>query len=192
MEKNVRNWTVFIIGGQSGAGKSTLAYGLSEYYGGVNVLEFDDIAQAVMALVTAETHPVIFEGKNENWQDSGVEGNRGWLLNVSKAYAPALKAVVERHVEDNVPVIIEGDFIDPQITLSFGEGVKTLFTLEPDEGQLIKNFQSREGGDPQTFRAAISAAHGAWLRETCEEKGIPHMDIHPWDGSVRRAIELTA
>ncbi|MCL2498981.1 MAG: hypothetical protein FWE90_01455 [Defluviitaleaceae bacterium] len=190
MEKNERYWTVLIIGGGSGTGKSTLAYALAVYYGGVNVMEFDDISQAVMAYITPETHPVIFEGKNANWQSLGVEGNKNWLINVSKAYAPALKAVVERHVEDNVPIIIEGDFIDPEIAATFGDRVKTLFVMESDEEQLIKNFQSREGGDPQTLRAQISVAHGNWIKQECIKNGLAFMEVRPWEDSLKRAVEL--
>ncbi|MCL2576741.1 MAG: hypothetical protein FWE27_01645 [Defluviitaleaceae bacterium] len=116
MSDNERNWTVLIIGGPSGTGKSTLAYEISKHYG-VNVLELDDISEAFFAMTTQEMFPEMFEGKKENWMDLGIEGNKNWLINVSKAFAPALKAIAERHVDDNVPIIIEGDFIHPEVTL---------------------------------------------------------------------------
>ena len=60
MSANKRNWTVLFIGGASGAGKSSIAYELARYYGGVNVMEADDVYQAVKAMTIIEIHPAIY------------------------------------------------------------------------------------------------------------------------------------
>jgi 2-phosphoglycerate kinase len=167
-----------VIGGNSGAGKSTLAYEFSKFYG-VNVLEFDDIATAIKSITTAENFPIIHAG-SENWQSASVEANKNWLINVSKTYATPLKAIIARHIEDNVPIIIEGDFICPEASLEFGQKVKTIFLLETDPEQLIKNFSSREGGEPQNFRAEISSAHANWIKNFCEKNKIDFLNARPW------------
>ncbi len=52
LNKN-RNWTVLLIGGASGMGKSSIAYELARFYN-VNVMEVDDVYQAVKAMTTRE------------------------------------------------------------------------------------------------------------------------------------------
>ena len=116
---NKRNWLVLFIGGASGTGKSTLAYEIGKFYG-INVIEVDDIGQALKVSTTKDTFPNIhFWSSGANWKDIGVEGNKNWLINVSKEYNFPLNAIVNRHIEDNVSIIIEGDFINPEFTGSF-------------------------------------------------------------------------
>lgn len=51
--------------------------------------------------------------------DIGVRGNVKWLIDVSKEMIPGLRAVADNHIEADVPVIIEGDFIHPEFAASF-------------------------------------------------------------------------
>jgi 2-phosphoglycerate kinase len=48
-------------------------------------------------------------------------------LRVSNELFPALKAVVDRHIEDELPVIIDGDFINPELLMSFDNSHKIKF-----------------------------------------------------------------
>lgn len=189
MNKN-RNWTVLFIGGASGMGKSSAAYELARFYN-VNVLEVDDISQAVKAVTTRELLPVIhYWSTGVNWMDIGVGGNVKWLKDVSKEMIPALKAVVENHLEADVPVIIEGDFIDPEFTAAFeNPKVKAVYIYEPDKDQIVQNYLAREGGELQHFRADVSAQYGEWLAATCEKLGIKVVEARSWDTVVDRIIE---
>jgi hypothetical protein len=97
MNNKDREWTVLIIGGASGTGKSTLAYEVAKFYG-INVLEVDDIGQALKASTNKEIFPNLHYWSNGiNWKDIGIEGNKNWLINVSREIFPSLKAVVKRH-----------------------------------------------------------------------------------------------
>ena len=189
MNKN-RNWTVLFIGGASGMGKSSAAYELARFYN-VNVMEVDDISQAVKAVTTRELLPVIhYWSTGVNWMDIGVGGNVKWLKDVSKEMIPALKAVVDNHLEADVPVIIEGDFIDPEFTAAFeNPKVKAVYIYEPDKDQIVQNYLAREGGELQHFRADVSADYGEWLVDTCEKLGIKVVEARPWDTVVDRIIE---
>lgn len=166
---NKRNWTVLIIGGSSGTGKSSLAYEIAKYYD-VNVMEVDDIFLSVETVTTNESFPAIhYWDSGVNWETIGVDGNVNWLIDVSKEMLPVLKALVNRHLEDNLPVILEGDFIHPELALSFDNPeVKAVFINEPDINQIIQNYMSREGGKPQQYRAKISIAYGKWLADSCK------------------------
>lgn len=184
-----RNWTVLLIGGASGTGKSSLAYALARFYE-VSVLEIDDIGQALKAMTTKETLPETHYFSGVNWKEIGADKNVDWLKRVSKEMIPALKAIIENHLEGNIPVIIEGDFLDPAFAGSFDSPkVKALFVKESDRGQIVQNYLAREGGELQGYRAEISALYGDWIAETCEQLGISVVEARPWDTVLERVIE---
>ncbi|WP_024831702.1 hypothetical protein [Ruminiclostridium josui] len=185
-----RNWTVLFIGGASGMGKSSAAYELARLYK-VNVMEADDICQAVKAMTTKEILPAIHcWSSGIDWMDIGVSGNVKWLIDVSKEMIPGIKAIVENHIESGVPVIIEGDFIHPELTASFENSkVKSVYINEPDKNQILQNYLAREGGELQHFRSDISIEYGAWLVNTCEKLGIKVVESRPWDNVIDRIIE---
>ena len=185
-----RKWIVLLIGGASGTGKSTLAYQLGEYYG-VNVMEVDDIHLAVEKVTAREDYPAIhYWEQGINWKDIGVEQNVQWLQDVSNEMRPVLKALIERHLEDQVPIILEGDFIDPRILNDIqSDQVKGLFVYEENQNDIIQNYWNREGGEPQEYRANISVQYGKVLAEYCDTNGVCKMDARPWDTSLNRAIQ---
>lgn len=188
--KNDRNWTVLLIGGASGTGKSSIAYEIARFYG-VNVLEVDDIHLAVEAVTAKESFPAIhYWDTGVNWRDIGVDANVNWLIDVSKELIPVLKELVKRHIEDRLPIIIEGDFINPEFTKAFeNPEVKSIFVNETDINQIVQNYLSREGGDLQHYRAEISIAYGKWIEDTCKQKGIRVIESRPWDTALTRAIK---
>ncbi len=184
-----RNWTVLFVGGASGTGKSSIAYEIARFYG-VNVLEVDDIHLSVKTVTAKESFPAVhYWDTGVDWKDIGVGGNVNWLIDVSKEMIPILKELVNRHIEDNVPIIIEGDFIYPEFTISFDNPeVKSIFVNEPDINQIMQNYLLREGGELQRYRAEISIAYGKWIADTCNEKDIRLLDSRPWDTVLTRAI----
>jgi 2-phosphoglycerate kinase len=188
---NDRNWTVLLIGGASGTGKSSLAYEIARFYG-VNVLEVDDIYISVEAATTKEEFPAIhYWNTGVNWMDIGADANVNWLIDVSKELIPILKGIVNRHIEDQVPIIIEGDFIDPEFTKSFDNPeVKSIYVVEKDKNQILENYLSREGGDLQHYRADISIAYAKWIEETCNQHGIHVIESRPWDTLLTRALKI--
>ena len=184
----MRNWTVLFIFGASGTGKSSAAYELARFYG-VNVMEVDDVHQAVKTVTTRTLYPAIhYWERGINWMDIGVDSNVNWLIDVSKEMTPALKAIADRHLEDDLPVIMEGDFICPDLAFDTPK-VKMLHIHEPDKNQILQNFLSREGGELQQYRVDISIAYGDWLLGKCTEMGIPVIESRPWDTLLDRAIE---
>lgn len=184
-----RDWTVLFIGGASGTGKSSIAYALGRYYG-ANILEIDDLSEAVKAVTTGDALAALhLWDTGVDWVDIGVAGNVSWLVDASKEIAPAIRAVVQNHLESNVPVIIEGDFLSPELVASFQDPrVAALYVQESDRNQLLQNYQAREGGEPQHYRADISIEYGARLSEACNRLGVPTLEARPWDTVQDRAI----
>ena len=189
MNKN-RNWTVLLIGGASGTGKSSIAYELGRFYN-VNVMEVDDVCQAIKVMTTIEAFPAIhYFSTGINWKDIGVGGNLKWLIDVSQEIAPGLRAIVENHIEAGVPIIIEGDFIHPDFMVSFeDEMIKKVYINEPDKEQILQNYLAREGGELQNFRADVSAAYGEWLKSNCIKLDIKAIEPRPWETLLDRIIE---
>jgi 2-phosphoglycerate kinase len=185
-----RNWTVLFIGGASGIGKSSIAYEIARFYG-VNVLEVDDIHLSVETVTTKECFPAVhYWNTGVNWKDVGVDGNVKWLIDVSIEIIPVLKKLVNRHIEDKLPIIIEGDFIYPEFTMSFNNPeVKSIFVNEPDINQIVQNYLSREGGNLQHYRAEISIAYGKWIADICNQNGIRLIDSRPWNTALTRALK---
>jgi 2-phosphoglycerate kinase len=186
-----RNWDVLLIGGSSGSGKSTIAYELGCFYQ-VNVIKVDDLEQAVKALTTAETLPMLhYWDSGKDWHDVGVAGNVEWLMNVSDEISPAIKAVVENvHLADSEPCIIEGDFIHPKLCAAFTNArVKSVFVKETDSEHLLQNFMNREGTH-QPYRAEISYTHGCLLEKLCSEYSIPVVAARPWNSLMERVIAV--
>jgi 2-phosphoglycerate kinase len=191
MNNNERNWTVLFIGGASGTGKSTLAYELANFYK-VNILEVDDIMQALKASTTISILPVIHNWSTGiNWMDIGIAGNLNWLKNVGKEMIPALKAVAERHIKNRLPIIIEGDFIYPEFTFSLkNPQIRCLYAIESDKNQIIQNFLAKESGDYQSFKAEISLAYEEWIKNECNKIGIKYIESRPWENLLERVIEI--
>lgn len=158
----------------------------------MNVLEVDDVHLSVETVTTKESFPAIhYWNTGANWGNVGVDGNVNWLIDVSKEMIPILKALVNRHIEDKLLIIIEGDFIYPEFTISFDNPeVKSIFVNESDINQISQNYLSRDGGDLQHYRAEISIAYGKWIADTCNEKGIRVIESRPWDTVLNRAIKI--
>lgn len=140
--KQNRNWTILLIGGPSGTGKSRLASELSCIYE-VNVLELDDLVQAIQAVTTSDMLPALNYWSNGlDWKTVGVTGNVKWLIQASEEIRPALTAIIEHHLETDIPLIIEGDFLDPRFVATIiNPKVRTMYLYEGDKDQIIRNYR---------------------------------------------------
>ncbi len=184
-------WTVLLMGGSSGIGKTRLTKELARVYN-AKIIEADDVCCAVKAMTTADSYPAIHYWMGDiDWRSVGVNGNVEWLCNVSKELSHGLKAVVNSHLEDGVPVIIEGDFISVDFVASIDNPkVKAIYIRESDEQQIVRNYLKREGGEPQEFRASISAEYGRKLADDCSKYNIGIVEARPWNTLIERVRML--
>jgi hypothetical protein len=68
--------------------------------------------------------------------------------------------------------------------------VRAVFLHEPDEVQLIANYQLREpASGMQITRAQVSVLKGAWLRQEAEKYGVPVVAARPWETVFERVVE---
>ena len=181
---------VLLIGGSSGIGKSRLAKALADLYQ-VQIIEADDLCKKVMGTSKANDYPAIhYWMGDEDWEPQGVEGNVDRLKQVGVELAHTLDQLINEHLSKQAPVIIDGDFISPQLVVGFTSPlVQSLFLYEPELDQIIQNYLSREGGEAQVFRAQISHSFGQQLNKQCSLMGLTTVKSRPWETLIERAID---
>ena len=190
-----RPWDVLLIGGASGVGKSSLAYPLARRHG-VPVLEVDDIVCALKAVTTPSQQPELF------FWDTDPDAFRlppeaimRQGIALAEALQPALEAVIGNHLETDMPLVIEGDFLLPALAARAGFAgipaagrVKALFVVESDAAAVVANYLAREPGEgEQSLRAEVSMAWVGWLREEAARVGVPVIEARPWADGIARA-----
>jgi len=127
----------------------------------------------------------------------------GGLVALGEAMTPAIEVVIENHVDQRIPVVIEGDGILPSLfdrplvrARATGARVRAVFLTEPDESVLLANFRARDG-DPRlaTWQDSAIPAHvhknylyGEWLTQEARHRGLPAVPARPWDSLPERII----
>ena len=155
----------------------------------MGLTEVDDFQVVLEAMTTPEQQPALHFWKSH--PDPGsLSAEEIYLqgLDVGRAMAPALEAVIANHLESRTPVILEGDFIHPGLAARSrfldepnDARVHAVFLTETDEAQLQRNFVSREPelGEQRT-RARVSRLYGEWLQGDCERHGVQCVASRPW------------
>jgi 2-phosphoglycerate kinase len=191
-----RQWVVLLIGGASGVGKSALSDPLARHYG-VNLVEIDDFQTVLEKTTTPEQQPLLHFWRT-NWDEFSAWSDEEHLshsIRVSQeVFQAALEAVIVNHLESNNPIILEGDFLLPQLAAQAlfdgkaNEGrVQSIFIDEADELQIAANYAAREN-EEQLGRAHSSWLYNQWLHAECERLGIPVLAARPWQAVVERVI----
>ena len=104
---------------------------------------------------------------------------------------PAVKTVIENHLETERPVVLDGDYILPEVLDGdpWRGRVRGVIVYEPEEAAIVRNLAAREPhAGEQTKRAQVSRLHGEWLREECARYGVPAVPARPWGSAVERVI----
>jgi 2-phosphoglycerate kinase len=191
MEDPVRPpWTVTLVCGASGVGKTRVARALATRYG-TPLAEADDIVTALGALTTPAQAPELHFWKTHpetnGWPPDRIVEQH---FVVVEALLPGLRAVVRDHVEFEAAVVFEGDYLVPELASGFGHAARAVVISEPDEGQIVENFNSREPDEPaQRFRARVSLLIDAELARRGNALGAPVVLARPWDTTVQRTDE---
>ena len=195
-----RRWQVLLIGGASGAGKTSLSYRLAQSFG-VGITEADDIHCAIMRITTPEQQPLLHlwdtNPETHPWSPEQILEH---FIHVCEQLAPAYEAVIANHLEGNVPLVLEGDYLLPSLAdqpsfgaFANGGRVLGLFVHEEDQEQIVQNYLLREpDAGRQEGRARVSWLHSHWLVEQAEKHGALVLPARPWHNGLERAIALLA
>jgi 2-phosphoglycerate kinase len=183
-----RNWDILLIGGASGTGKTSVSCPLARFYN-IDLVRVDDFQVLLKAMTTPDGLPSIHYWRTHpDWQSEGVDATVSQLIDVGRAMIPGLEAVIEDHIVENIPMILEGDFILPELCASMTHPrVKSIFIIEPSKEQILQNYLDREGSF-QEYRAAVSYSYSNWLQDSCSNLGIPVVTSRPWHDLLERVI----
>lgn len=153
--------------------------------------EVDDLVHAVEALTTSAEQPTIHYWKTH--PEAGLQLPSEKILeihlDISRKLAPAIASVIDNHIETKMPVVLDGDYILPELIAQYSDRVKAIFLYEDDEDQIVKNYLWREPDQrEQRKRAQVSWLLGRWLHDECERLGLAAIPSRPWETVVERAI----
>ncbi len=189
----MNNRIVTAVGGPSGVGKSKLSYPLAKRFD-IPIVEVDDLFHAVEALTTPQSQPLIhfWTEHPEALQHSAAEILEKHI-EICRALAPAIDAVIDNHIRTKMPIVLEGDYLLPELVTQWTDKVRAIFLYEEDINQLSDNLLAREPEQGrQEKRAEVSVLFGNWLRDECARLGFNAIPARPWKTVVERVVSAVA
>ena len=179
-----QTWQVLLIGGPSAIGKTTIAAEVARRLG-VPWLMVDDLRLALQRCGLPIPDADVVE----------TFDRPGGLVALGDAIAPAIEVVIENHVDQGIPIVIEGDGILPSLfdrtsvrARATNGRVRAVFLTEDDEDALYANFQARQRGLRTSAHAQKNFLFGQWLKREAERRGIPLAPARPWQSLADRVL----
>ena len=198
---------VLLIGGASGTGKTTLAKALSASLG-IAWVQVDDLRLALqrsnVRLPTAQATEALyyFERTPDVWS-LPAERLRDGLIATGEAMIDAIAIVVENHIVQNDPAVIEGDGILPSLlahpglrTYAATGHLRAAFLTSASEDELLRSMIDRGRGVPDRRPdelariAAMNWLFSAWLEADARRRNLPVIPTGPRDTLVERVAAL--
>jgi 2-phosphoglycerate kinase len=186
-----------LLGGPSGTGKTSVSYRLAHHFG-IGITEVDDFQVILERMTTPTEQPVLhYWGTHPEAAHLPAEEIVKQLIAVGQVMTPALEAVITNHLDSQAPIVLDGDFILPQLVASpsfshaVDQQVRALFLYEESEEQLRQNFLRREPEQGmQEKRARVSWLYGQWLKGEAERVGALALPARPWDDLFERILTV--
>jgi 2-phosphoglycerate kinase len=153
-------------------------------------MEVDDLRLALARAGICIPEPDLASGA------SGVE----LLWDVARLMMPAIEAVVENHLSQRQPVVLEGDGIHPDLATRpalrahVASGQLRLVFLVDDERQVLANMRSRQRGIGAGPITALDAhvqknvMYGEQLSHEARQLGLPLIPARPRSDVVERVL----
>ena len=196
---------VVLLSGVTGVGKSTIATQLAGRLGITRVVATDQVRQVVRAFFSHDFLPAVHHSsfnvatKLSPSSDAGDESATvaGFLRQVHDI-APGIDALVERSIEERMPIVIEGvhllpDIPDPELC-ERGVTARALLAVT-DETEHRAHFHARGA---QTQRAANRYLEGFdriralqdYLLARAKDSGLPVVDVSALEPALKQVIEI--
>jgi 2-phosphoglycerate kinase len=195
ISESVKN-DIILIGGASCVGKSSVSYTISKMLG-IGVTEVDDFQVVLEAMTNEKDYPVIHYWNNHFEEAIKLPEKKKVeiMINYANTMSIALEKVIENHLESNRPLLLDGDFITPALSVRkrYGEQlrddkIKSIFIVETEEEQIQKNLFNREGYY-QNDRARTNWLYNEWIKEQADVYPIKIVAARPWDSVINRVCK---
>ena len=146
----------------------------------------------------------LYLDKQPSFRRRTPEEQRAALISVGNIMSTALEAIVENHVDQRLPIVIEGDGILPSLlsrpaVLERAAWTRAAFIVESDKGALRTALASRGGSrvvgrTPAELQAAVQAnwMFGQWLAAEASRRNLAVVEPRPWDTLPDRLIDAVA
>jgi 2-phosphoglycerate kinase len=189
-----RDWEVLLIGGASGVGKTQVSYRLARQLE-MGLTEIDDLHIALERMTTPAQQPDLHYWRTHPEANQlPAEEILQRHLEVGVALRPAVEAVIANHLADGPAIVLEGDYLHPELAAQamFGTQpaagrVSAVFLVENDQERLARNFLARDGTE-QNKRAEVSWLYGQWLAREAANHGVPVVAARPWENVLERVL----
>jgi 2-phosphoglycerate kinase len=192
-----RKWDILLLGGASGVGKTCVSLELSKRTN-VGIIEVDDFQTVLEAMTNENDYPVVHYW-NKHFEDAIKQSDNKKMeimVEYARIMSSVLELIIENHLENNRPAIIEGDFIAPQLgklekygKVLSNKRVQSVYLLENDFEQINENYKIREG-HYQNDRAKISLMYNNWIKNECIKNNVIYINVRPWETITDRILEL--
>jgi len=157
------NTPIILIGGASGVGKSSLAYPLADRLG-LRLVEMDDFQRVVEHITDPAAYPEFHFWRTHPEEALAMsdEEHLDFFRRYAARMCDVLALVVASHLDNRSPMILEGDFILPELILRESyDGIPAdrqvtgLILAEADEAQIGRNYRLREGREQPDHPADV-------------------------------------
>lgn len=204
-----RPWDVLLIGGVSGSGKTVAAADLARRLA-IPWIGVDDLRLAlqwsrVRLPGSGQTEALYFFLDTPDVWSLPAERLRDGLIEVAELMTPAIEIVIQNHLHNGDPLIIEGDGIHPaiverpELSKEFESGaVRPVFVHEPDTTRLYANYITRKrliAGRPEAelrTEARVKALFSNWIATEARKRELPAIDSRPFDSLVERIVSAAS
>ena len=195
------DWLVLLVGGHSSTGKTIVSerIGLSLRLPWMMVDDLRLAFQRADAQLPAGTDALTFDTTPGYWKRAPEE-QREALIGVGEALMSAIEVIIENHVDQAAPIIIEGDGILPSLlsrplVIERRAAVRAVFLVEPDESEILRNMLMRGRAVSDRSQEELSNQargrwlFGQWLEHEAARHQLPVLGPRPWDTLAERIIE---
>ena len=201
-DSNDRTWHVLLIGGNSASGKTTLARQLGLLHG-ISWMMVDDLR---LAFQRARAHlpegaDALYFDKQPNYWTRPPREQCDALIGVGEALSAPLEVVIENHVDQATPIVIEGDGILPSLlsrppVVERAPSTRAVFLVEQDESAILANIVERgrhvAGWAERDLRndARSKWLFGQWLVGQAASHDFQVIEPRPWETLQERVLGI--
>ncbi len=201
---------IILVGGAPGVGKSSAASELAYRLGIPRLVSTDAVRQALRSLISIELSPTLHTSSYTAWKVELLPGEeaskpkrkrviRGFLAQVQQLDA-AVRAIIGRHLDESLSVVMEGIHLVPGIcpSTTFPDAVVIELVLGvADEEDHRRHFGLREqqSRSRQGYRTYLEhfpeiRVLQEFIEGRAEEEDVPVIDATDLDRAVDEALDF--